>query len=85
MLNLRDILYIFRNNIVCIKRRKIQETVNQIPPILGTRVLDKEKYKNDEENENVKDKASTTVEYGIFVRAVEQIKTELILYLYLTY
>ena len=44
--------------------------------IFGTRVLDKEKYKNDEENENVKDKASKTVEYGIFVRAVEQIETE---------
>lgn len=44
--------------------------------IFGTRVLDKEKYKNDEENENVKDKASKTVEYGIFVRAVELIETE---------
>ena len=45
--------------------------------IFGTRVLDKEKYKNDEENENVKEvKASQTVEYCIFVRAVEQIETE---------
>jgi hypothetical protein len=38
--------------------------------------LDKEKYKNDEEKENLKDEASKTVEYGIFVRAVEQIETE---------
>ena len=47
-----------------------------MPPSLVTRDLDKEKYKNDKENENVKDKASKTVEYGIFVRAVEQIETE---------
>jgi hypothetical protein len=38
--------------------------------------LDKEKSKVDEGNENVKDKASKTVEYGIFVRAVELIETE---------
>ena len=45
--------------------------------MFGTRVLDKEKYKIDEENENVKEvKASKTVEYGKFVRAVEQIETE---------
>jgi hypothetical protein len=36
--------------------------------------LDKEKYKNDGENKNVKEvKASQTVEYGIFVRVIEQI------------